>query len=127
MKRALAFSFATAIGLVAAANQAHAQERLAFDLPVPRHAVGSRTTSQNAQGLSVEVSILQLNVTEGKSRVCVRFQNDGTSEWRGGYRLTDRNDGTTFATINIVPRDYRTRCESLPVVPTYFVVLRRDG
>lgn len=92
---------------------------------IPQHRVGAVSERACLEGLCVTVEIKRLNVTSGKSEVCARFTNSG-AEWRGGYRLTNRDDPTTFASMKVPAGGEARRCELLPPVDWYQLVLRRD-
>ncbi|MCZ8063974.1 hypothetical protein [Silanimonas sp.] len=61
-----------------------------------------------------------------RSEICATFENPGGSEWKGGYRLTDRDVNDTHASIRIPAYESEVRCETLNPQMIYYVVLRRD-
>ncbi len=117
--------FCSAFGLGAAlmlATSAHANERRAFALYSSD--VGASTTNQCYQGLCVSLYIKRINVNGDKVEICAEFGSD--DDWSGGYRLTNRDDPTTFASLSIDAGDTKERCEILPRTTRYWVVLRQD-
>lgn len=126
--RRLQYTLAAAAGILAAgvlaASPAQANAVQRFDLP--QHRVGAVSQVFCLEGLCVKVEIRRLNVTSGKSEICARFVNSAGADWRGGYRLTNRDDPTTFASMKVPAGGEARRCELLPPVDRYQVVLRRD-
>lgn len=91
------------------------------------HSVGEGSGSKCFEGLCVSLWIKNINVNGDKSRICARFSNSAGSQWKGAYRLTNRDDNSTFATLNVGARNQVDRCEILPAQRTYRVVLRQDS
>lgn len=108
---------------LAMAGAAAAMDRLAFRMSYSHR--GYVTGSQYAEGLSVSLSIREVNVTSGKSEICAYFNNSNALSWEGGYRLTDRDVNSTFATVRVNGNSTATRCELLPVANYYYMVLNR--
>lgn len=86
---------------------------------------GYETGKYNIEGLRVSLRVREVNVNGGKSEVCAYFYNDYPNAWEGGYRLTNRDDYSTFATVRVGGSSWVSRCEILPVATDYYVVLNR--
>ena len=122
--KSVAAVFAAATATLLAVGEASAQNRRQEVYISPsNHYVGYATRQMVLEGLSFSIEIRRINVTEGKSEVCVEFENFGNRDWEGGYRLTNRDDNTTFATVRVPEDGTRTRCELLPRASTYYLVL----
>lgn len=120
----LAAALIGAAAMLAAAPAQAAPTVQQFD--IPQHRVGAVSQTHCLEGLCVTVEVKRLNVNQGKSEICARFVNGGGADWRGGYRLTNRDDPTTFASMKVPANGEARRCEILPPVDRYQVVLRRD-
>jgi hypothetical protein len=107
------------------ANAASAQQRTSFSLF--SHSVGAETTVQCFEGLCVSLYVKRINVNGDRSEICAEFGNEDGGDWIGAYRLTQRDDYTTFASLRVASGDTRERCEILPQSSRYWVVLRQDS
>ena len=87
--------------------------------------VGASTTNQCYQGLCVSIFIKRINVNGDRVEVCAEFGSD--DDWSGAYRLTNRDDPTTFSSLRFDAGDTKERCEILPRSTRYWVVLREDS
>lgn len=121
----LPLALAAAAALLAAAPAQAAPTVQQFH--IPQHRVGAVSETHCLEGLCVTVEVKRLNVNQGKSEICARFVNGGGADWRGAYRLTNRDDPTTFASMKVAAGAEARRCEILPPVDRYQVVLRRDA
>ena len=99
----------------------------AFIAPEHLPAPGWRSSPESLEGLRVYLEIRRLNVNGDRSEICAVFRNTGSNAWEGGYRITNRDDRSTFATVNVPGNDERARCELLPRARMYYVVLNRYG
>lgn len=91
------------------------------------HSVGEGSGSRCYEGLCVSLWIKNINVNGDKSRICATFSNSGSGDWKGAYRLTNRDDNTTFSSLRVGAYNEIDKCEILPVQRTYRVVLRQDS
>lgn len=119
-------AFATAMALGAVATPATAQDQYSFRFG--NHNVG-RTVSREAPPLSVMVEIRRTGLRIAgaeRSEICANFRNVSGTDWRGGYRLTDRDENRTHASLRVPAYETVRRCETLNPQMVYYVVLRRD-
>ena len=126
MKTATLISAAAALALVAAsAAPAWAQARDWFDLGWG--GVGAASDVRCFQGLCVRVFVQRVNVNGDRNEICAELENDNGGPWTGAYRLTNRDDPTTFASLRVGAGQTAKRCEILPQQSGYYLVLRRDS
>ena len=125
MKSALVFSlFAVAFSL--SAPGAHAQERTRFTLAGMWK--GALSTERCWENLCVNIYVKRTEVSSGKVEICAQFTNEySETTWKGAYRLTNRDDPTVFSSLTVPGQETRERCEILPALRDYWVVLREDG
>lgn len=92
------------------------------------HSVGRTVTEATGHLLvTLEIRRAGLNIAgNDRSEICATFENVTGSEWKGGYRLTDRDVNDTHASIRIPAYESAVRCETLNPQMEYYVVLRRD-
>lgn len=115
---------AAGIAALGSAGQAQAQNpAVDWQLNYDSQRVGARSTQRYLEGLDFTFEIRRINVNGDKNEICVRFQRPDDSAWEGGYRITNRNDTSTFATLRVPAGGAATRCEILPVAWLYTVVL----
>lgn len=111
------------VGYLVSAGTAAAQDRVSIRLPYTYK--GYETGKVNIEGLRVSIGVQNTNVNGGKIELCAYFYNDYQSLWEGGYRLTDRDVYSTFATVKVAPNSWSKRCEIIPVTAVYNVVVNR--
>jgi hypothetical protein len=112
-------------GALLLATSANAQERRQFS--IFSISEGAASTTQCFQGLCVSIYINRVNVNGDRVEVCAEFGNEDGGDWRGAYRLTARDDPSTFASMSIASGDTREKCEIVPATVNYWVVLRQDS
>lgn len=119
---------ATGVAALASAGQAQAQNPIeSWYVNYHNHEAGYRSSQYYLEGLEFTFEIRRINVNGDKSEICVRFHRREDSAWEGGYRITNRDDRSTFATMRVPAGGSTTRCEILPVVSVYTVVLNEYG
>ena len=91
------------------------------------HYVGEGSASSCFEGLCVSLFIKNVNVNGDKSRIYARMSNSGMTQWKGAYRLTNRDDSSTFASLRVDAKSSKDICEILPAQRNYRVVLRQDA
>lgn len=119
---------AAAAALVMAAfsaSPALAQSRDWFD--VGWGGVGASSNTRCFEGLCVRVFVQRVNVNGDRNEICAELENPRGENWTGAYRLTDRDDPTTFASLRVVGGQTSKRCEILPQQSGYYLVLRNDS
>jgi hypothetical protein len=95
------------------------------DFEMRRHYEGQSSQEIFMDGVLVSVHISRVNFHEGKSQICAEFRSWARLEWEGGYRLTNRNVETTFATVRVPEDETVRRCEILPVADSYRVIVNK--
>jgi hypothetical protein len=92
------------------------------------HAEGRVTAERDVGGVNASNEIRRINLHDGKREVCVLFRSWARPPWEGGYRLTNREDRTTFATVRVLSDRVVRRCEILPAASEcYLVTDEYDG
>ncbi len=106
---------------------AAAEARSYKSFTINYHYVGEGSASECFEGLCVSLYIKNVNVNGDKSRICARLVNSASTQWRGAYRLTNRDDSSTFASAQVNARSSKDICEILPAQRNYRLVLRQDS
>ena len=126
---AMRFALLLLAGVVAfgaTSGSASAQQQYTFLFA--DHSEG-RTVTEATGDMLVTLEIRRSGVRiagNDRSEICATFENTTGSEWKGGYRLTDRDVRDTHASIRIPAYESEVRCETLNPQMEYYVVLRRD-
>ena len=100
-----------------------------LDFVIADHGVGRVSATEPMLGLWVTLEVRRANVDiagRTRSEICVVFENREGGDWSGGYRLTDRDDQKTHASVRVPAGGVAKRCETLNPQASYRVVLRRD-
>ncbi|WP_333606914.1 hypothetical protein [Arsukibacterium sp.] len=121
-----ASTLAGAIILSTIATTAQAQDQYSFRFG--DHNKG-RTVSLEAPPLRVTLEIQRTGLQiagANRSEICASFRNVSGNDWSGGYRLTDRDENRTHASIRVPAYETVRRCETLNPQMVYYVVLRRN-
>lgn len=90
--------------------------------------LGSSSEIQEAEGLNVQLEVIQRDTILGEPKIYVRgrFCNSGHQPWTGGQRLSERSLRTTHASLHVPANGCRTWTEWMPAsVQTIYVFLRR--
>lgn len=109
----------------AVAPTAQAQSRQVFS--VADGGLNATSVEECFGGLCGYVRVTRVKVNGDKNEVCAFLRNNRGSRWSGAYRLTQRDDPTTFASLTVDPGMTAKRCEILPKEFQYWVVLRQDN
>jgi len=126
-KRAALPIMAGLMALGTSATNVSAQEQYSFLFS--DHSVG-RTVSRLISPLEVTLEIERAGLRisgNDRSEICAVFRNLTSNEWSGGYRLTDRDENNTHASLRIPGFGSVRRCETLNPQMRYYLVLRRHG
>lgn len=94
------------------------------------HNVGRVSEPAPMQGLWVHVEVRRAGLRiagNDRSEICGVFENRSGLDWSGGYRVTDRGDETTHASMRVPAGDFVRKCQTLNPQSRYTVVVRRDG
>lgn len=94
------------------------------------HGVGRMSQPAPMQDLWVHVEIRRAGLRisgNDRSEICGVFENRSRLDWSGGYRVTDRNDATTHASLRVPAGAVIRKCETLNPQSRYTVVVRRDS
>jgi len=114
------------VALGATSGTASAQQQYTFLFA--DHNQG-RTVTETTGDMLVTLEIRRSGLRiagNDRSEICATFENITGSEWKGGYRLTDRDVNDTHASIRVPAYESEVRCETLNPQMEYYVVLRRD-
>ncbi len=94
--------------------------------------LGTTSTLQIADGLVVGLMPTRVGVNGSNLELCGIFRNVEDEPWIGAYRITSRNDRTTFAALTVPSgRDSHTgtsqvdRCEIVAPGSTYSIVVNK--
>lgn len=100
-------------------------------LVMPSLSVGAESETRMMQGLRVSLRVKRTGLRiAGADRVeiCATLHNPGGTDWRGGWRVTDRDVNNTHASTSVpAGGTVSGNCETLNPQGGYTLVLRRSN